>query len=46
MMTKERVELGFIVLYRAILKLRSDQLAKLAEKAQAVAKSAAPVLVK
>jgi len=44
MMTKERVELGFILFYRAALKMRSEQLAKLAASAAEKAGRAGPLL--
>jgi len=46
MMTKERIELGFILLFRYLRQIRSQQLAKAAAFAAEKAKSAAPVLVK
>ncbi|KAF2219396.1 peroxisomal adenine nucleotide transporter 1 [Elsinoe ampelina] len=46
MMTKERVELMFILLFRYFRQLRADKLQKLADVAAAQAKKAAPVLMK
>jgi len=46
MMTKERTELLFIVLFRYVRQLRHDQLQKLAVIAQEQAKKASPVLLK
>ncbi|KAF4556148.1 putative mitochondrial carrier protein 27 [Elsinoe fawcettii] len=46
MMTKERVELMFIVLFRYFRQLRAKELQKVADLAAAQAKKAAPVLMK
>ncbi|KAH8602411.1 mitochondrial carrier domain-containing protein [Bisporella sp. PMI_857] len=46
MMTKERLELLFILLFRYLKQLRSKQLQKLAEIAAAKAKDVAPVVIK
>jgi len=46
MMTKERLELIFILLFRYLRKLRSDQLRKAAELAASKAKQALPLIVK
>ncbi|KIW02932.1 uncharacterized protein PV09_05978 [Verruconis gallopava] len=46
MMTKERTELLFILLFRALRELRNDKLKKLAEATAAKAKAASPALVK
>lgn len=46
MMTKERIELSFILLFRYIRQLRAEKLQKLAEVAAQKAGKAAPVLVK
>lgn len=46
MMTKERVELLFVVLFRYIRKARQEQLAKVAELAAAQAKKVAPAMMK
>lgn len=46
MMTKERMELLFIVLFRYLRKLRSDQLQKAAELAASKAKQTLPLVVK
>jgi len=42
----DRIELGFILLFRYLRQIRSQQLAKAAAFAAEKAKSAAPVLVK
>jgi hypothetical protein len=46
MMTKERMELMFIVLYRYLKKLRSEQLQKVADLAASKTKDVLPVLAK
>jgi len=46
MMTKERVELGFILLFRYVRKLRTEQLQKLAALAAEKAGKAGPLLTK
>ncbi|PNS21254.1 Mitochondrial substrate carrier family protein Q [Sphaceloma murrayae] len=46
MMTKERVELLFVLLFRYSRKLRAEKLQKLADVAAAQAQKAAPVLMK
>ncbi|OCL06720.1 peroxisomal membrane protein-like protein Pmp47 [Glonium stellatum] len=46
MMTKERMELLFILLFRYVRKVRAEKLQKLADIAAEKAKTAAPVLVK
>jgi len=46
MMTKERMELSFILLFRYVRKMRSEQLAKLAAMAADRAGRAGPILVK
>jgi len=46
MMTKERMELLFIVLFRYLRKLKSEQLQKAAEIAAAKAKQALPIVTK
>ena len=46
MMTKERVELLFVVLFRYIKKVRQEQLAKVAEMAASQAKRVAPAMIK
>jgi len=46
MMTKERMELLFIVLFRYLRKLKSEQLQKAADLAASKAKQALPVLTK
>ncbi|KAF2760770.1 mitochondrial carrier [Pseudovirgaria hyperparasitica] len=46
MMTKERVELAFILLFRYVRKLRDEQLKKAAAFAAEKAKEAAPALLK
>lgn len=46
MMTKERVELLFIILFRYVRKVRAEQLQKLADIAAARARQVAPVLMK
>ncbi|KAI9740751.1 MAG: ADP/ATP carrier protein [Claussenomyces sp. TS43310] len=46
MMTKERMELLFVLLFRYLRKLRSDQLQKTAALAASHAKRAMPVIVK
>jgi len=46
MMTKERMELLFIVLFRYLRKIRTEQLQKAAEMAASTAKQALPVTIK
>jgi len=46
MMTKERVELMFVILFRYVRKIRQEQLAKVAAIAAEQAKKVAPALVK
>lgn len=46
MMTKERMELLFILLFRYVRKVRAEKLQKLADIAAEKAKSAAPILTK
>lgn len=46
MMTKERVELLFVLLFRYVRKIRQEQLAKVANVAAEQAKKVAPALVK
>lgn len=46
MMTKERVELLFLLLFRYVRKLRADQLRKVADLAAEQAKKVAPVILK
>jgi len=46
MMTKERMELSFILLFRYVRQLRAERLAKLAEVAAGKARGVAPVLLK
>jgi len=46
MMTKERIELSFILLFRYFRQIRADKLQKLANVAAEKAGKAAPVLVK
>ena len=46
MMTKERVELMFIVLFRYIRKVRAENLQKIANLAAAQAQKVGPVLIK
>jgi len=46
MMTKERVELMFILLFRYVRKVRQEQLAKVAAMAAEQARKVAPALVK
>jgi len=46
MMTKERVELLFVLLFRYVRQLRADQLQKLADAAASQAKRVAPMVVK
>ncbi|EPE36103.1 Mitochondrial carrier [Glarea lozoyensis ATCC 20868] len=46
MMTKERMELMFVLLFRYLRKLRSEQLQKAADIAASKAKQALPLLVK
>ena len=46
MMTKERIELSFILLFRYFRQVRADKLQKLANLAAEKAGKAAPVLVK
>ncbi|KAF2666990.1 peroxisomal membrane protein-like protein Pmp47 [Microthyrium microscopicum] len=46
MMTKERIELAFILLFRYIRQVRSEQLAKLSASASAALAKASPVIVK
>ena len=46
MMTKERVELLFVLLFRYFRKVRAEKLQKVAELAAAQAAKAAPVLMK
>jgi len=46
MMTKERTELFFIVMFKSLKKLREEKLAKLAAEVAERAKSASPLLVK
>jgi len=46
MMTKERMELLFILLFRHLRKIKSEQLAKAAELAASKAKLALPIIIK
>lgn len=46
MMTKERVELLFILLFRYVRKIRAEKLAKLADIAAEKAAKVAPVIMK
>lgn len=46
MMTKERVELLFVVLFQYMRKLRAEKLQKVADMAAAQAKKVAPVMLK
>lgn len=46
MMTKERVELLFVLLFAYVRRLRAEKLQKLADIAAEKAKKAAPILVK
>lgn len=46
MMTKERVELLFVLLFRYLRKVRSEQLQKVTELAGTQARKVAPVLMK
>ncbi|KAI9894059.1 MAG: ADP/ATP carrier protein [Vezdaea aestivalis] len=46
MMTKERMELIFVLLFRYIRKIRNEQLKKVADLASSKAKAVLPVLVK
>lgn len=46
MMTKERIELTFIVLFRYLRKVRAEQLQKLADLATTQASKVAPVMMK
>ena len=46
MMTKERVELLFVLLFRYIRKVRQEQLAKVAELAASQAKKVAPAMMR
>lgn len=46
MMTKERVELMFVLLFRYIRKVRAEKLAKLADIASSQARKVAPVMMK
>jgi len=46
MMTKERIELMFVLLFRYLKALRAENLAKLAGKASEAAAKASPVLLK
>lgn len=46
MMTKERVELLFIVLFRYMRKIRAEKLQQMADMAAAQARRVAPVMLK
>lgn len=46
MMTKERMELMFILLYRYMRKIRDEKLAKIAELAATKAKETLPIVTK
>ena len=46
MMTKERVELLFVLLFRYVRKIRAEKLQKVADMAAAQAKKVAPVMLK
>jgi len=46
MMTKERVELMFVILFRYVRKIRQEQLAKVTAIAAEQARKVAPALVK
>lgn len=46
MMTKERIELSFILLFRYFRQMRAQKLQKLANKAAEAAGKASPVLIK
>ena len=46
MMTKERVELMFVVLFRYVRKVRAERLQQIAELASKHAKSVAPMVMK
>lgn len=46
MMTKERVELLFILLFRYVRKLRAEKLQKVADMAASHARKVAPALMK
>jgi hypothetical protein len=46
MMTKERMELMFVLLFRYVRKLRAEKLQKVAEYAAEKAKNVAPVMIK
>lgn len=46
MMTKERMELLFVLLFRYVRKVRTEKLQKVADMAASQAKKVAPVLLK